>query len=148
MARILAIDYGDRHLGLALSDPLKITAQPYGSYTLKDNEDENKAFFRKLVEEKKVEEIVLGLPLRMNGSEGTRANLSRDFARWLEEVTGKKVVLWDERLTTKEANQKMKGFKGSFKEKKDREDQLAAVIILEAYLEKKRQNVQSDSKNN
>jgi len=148
MARILAIDYGDRHLGLALSDPLKITAQPYGSYILKDNEDENKAFFRKLVKEKKVEEIVLGLPLRMNGSEGTRAGLSRNFARWLEEITGKKVVLWDERLTTKEALKKLEGFKGSFKEKKDREDQLAAIIILEAYLEKKRQHVEPTSENN
>ena len=148
MPRILGIDYGDRHLGLALSDPLKITAQPYGSYILKDNEDENKAFFRKLVEEKKVEEIVLGLPLRMNGSEGTRAGLSRNFARWLEEITGKKVVLWDERLTTKEALKKLEGFKGSFKEKKDREDQLAAIIILEAYLEKKRQHVEPTSENN
>jgi putative Holliday junction resolvase len=148
MPRILGIDYGDRHLGLALSDPLKITAQPYGTYTLKDSEAENREFFRKLVEEKKVEEIVLGLPLRMNGSEGTRAGLSRNFARWLEEITGKKVVLWDERLTTKEALKKLEGFKGSFKEKKDREDQLAAIIILEAYLEKKRQHVEPTSENN
>ncbi|HEK86242.1 MAG: Holliday junction resolvase RuvX [Candidatus Saccharicenans sp.] len=148
MARILAIDYGDRHLGLALSDPLEITAQPFGSYRLLDDERKNRDFFKKLVEEKKVEEIVLGLPLRMNGTEGTRASLTRDFARWLEEVTGKKVVFWDERLTTKEANKKMKGLKGNLKEKKDREDQFAAVIILEAYLEKKRQNVESDSKTN
>jgi len=148
MPRILGIDYGDRHLGLALSDPLKITAQPYGTYTLKENEAENRDFFKKLIEEKKVEEIVLGLPLRMNGSEGTRAGLSRNFARWLEEITGKKVVLWDERLTTKEALKKLEGFKGSFKEKKDREDQLAAIIILEAYLEKKRQHVEPTSENN
>jgi len=53
MARILAIDYGDRHLGLALSDPLEITAQPYGTYTLKEAEPENRIFFKKLVEEKK-----------------------------------------------------------------------------------------------
>jgi putative Holliday junction resolvase len=148
MARILAIDYGDRHLGLALSDPLEITAQPYGSYTLKEAEAENRNFFKKLVEEKKIEEIVLGLPLRMDGSEGTRANLTRDFARWLEEVTGKKVILWDERLTTREALKKLEGFKGGFKEKKEKEDQLVAVIILEAYLEKKRHHAEPPSENN
>ncbi|MGB9835179.1 MAG: Holliday junction resolvase RuvX [Candidatus Saccharicenans sp.] len=142
MARILAIDYGDRHLGLALSDPLQITAQPFGSYTLKEKPEENARFFKNLVEEKKVEEIVLGLPLRMDGTEGSRADLSREFARWLEEVTGKKVILWDERLTTKEALKKMDGFKGNFKEKKKREDELAAVIILEAYLEKKRHDAE------
>lgn len=145
MARILAIDYGDRHLGLALSDPLGITAQPFGSYTLKDDQNENALFFRKLVEEKKVEEIVLGLPLRMNGTEGSRAEISREFARWLEEVTGKKVILWDERLTTREALKKLEGFKGTFKDRKKREDELAAVIILEAYLEKKRQDAEPDS---
>ncbi|MBC7362087.1 MAG: Holliday junction resolvase RuvX [Candidatus Aminicenantes bacterium] len=148
MARILAIDYGDRHLGLALSDPLEITAQPYGTYTLKENEAENRDFFKKLIEEKKVEEIVLGLPLRLDGSEGTRADRTRDFARWLEEVTGKKIILWDERLTTKEALRQLEGFKGGYKEKKDWEDQLAAVIILEAYLEKKRQHVEPSSENN
>lgn len=144
MGRILAIDYGDRHMGLALSDPLGITAQPFGSYTLKENMEENAEFFKKLVEEKKVKEIVLGLPLRMDGTEGSRAELSREFARWLEQVTGKKVVLWDERWTTREALKKMEGFKGTFKDKKKREDELAAVIILEAYLEKKRHDAEPD----
>jgi putative Holliday junction resolvase len=143
MARILAIDYGDRHLGLALSDPLQITAQPFCHYTLKENPEENAEFFQKLVQEKQIEEIVVGFPLRMDGSEGSRADLSREFAGWLEKVTGKKVVLWDERLTTREALKKMEGFKGSFKEKKQREDQIAAVIILEAYLEKKRHDAGS-----
>jgi len=140
MGRILAIDYGDRHLGLALSDPLEITAQPFGNYTLKEKPTENAEFFKNLVQEKKIEEIVVSFPLRMDGTEGSRADLSRGFARWLGEVTGKKIILWDERLTTKEAIKKMEGFKGTFKEKKQKEDQIAAVIILEAYLEKKRQD--------
>ncbi|MBC7364878.1 MAG: Holliday junction resolvase RuvX [Candidatus Aminicenantes bacterium] len=138
MSRVLGIDYGDRHLGLALSDPLQITAQPFGHYTLKEDQAENAEFFQRLVQEKQIEEIVVGFPLRMDGSEGSRADLSREFASWLEKITGKKVILWDERLTTREALKKMEGFKGSFKEKKHREDQIAAVIILEAYLEKKR----------
>ncbi|MDI6845720.1 MAG: Holliday junction resolvase RuvX [Candidatus Saccharicenans sp.] len=138
MGRILAIDYGDRHLGLALSDPLHITAQPFGNYTLKEDEAENMAFFQRLVEEKQVEEIVIGWPLRLDGSEGRRAEITREFASWLEKVTGRPVTLWDERLTTLQALKKLEGFSGSFREKKNREDQLAAVIILEAYLEKKR----------
>lgn len=138
MPRILAIDYGDSQLGLALSDPLKITAQPFGTYRLKKNDAENREFFRNLVKEKEVEEIVLGFPLRMDGSQGRRAELTRKFACWLEEATKVKVRLWDERLTTRQALKRLEGFKGSIKEKKQKEDQLAAAIILEAYLEKKR----------
>ncbi len=148
MGRILAIDYGDRHLGLALSDPLQVTAQPFGTYILKDNEEENRAFFQKLVVEKNIEEIVLSWPLRMDGSEGRRAEVTREFATWLEKATRLKVIFWDERLTTQQAQRKLEGFKGSFKEKKQREDQLAAVIILEAYLEKKRQNANDNPENN
>ncbi|MDD8020731.1 MAG: Holliday junction resolvase RuvX [Acidobacteriota bacterium] len=147
MARILAIDYGDRHLGLAVSDPLEITAQPYGTYTLKASEQKNRRFFSDLVKEKKIEEIIIGLPLRMDGSEGSRAGISKDFARWLEEVTGKRVILWDERLTTKEALKRLASFKGNFREKKEKEDELAAVIILEAYLEKKRYYADCTEKN-
>ncbi|HRD01866.1 MAG TPA: Holliday junction resolvase RuvX [Candidatus Saccharicenans sp.] len=147
MARILAIDYGDRHLGLALSDPLEITAQPFGTYTLKTSEQENGQFFSNLVKEKNIEEIILGLPIRMDGSEGSRAELTRKFASWLEAVTGKKVILWDERLTTKEALKRLDSFKGNFREKKEKEDELAAVIILETYLEKKRYDAYHSEKN-
>lgn len=138
MGRILAIDYGDRHLGLALSDPLQITAQPFGTYTLKDDQAADLAFFQKLVEEQDVEEIVLSWPLRMDGSPGRRTEVTREFAVQLETATGRKVIFWDERLTTQQAQRKLEGFKGNYREKKRREDQLAAVIILEAYLEKKR----------
>ncbi len=138
MSRILAIDYGDSQLGLALSDPLQITAQAFGIYRLKENEFENRDFFLSLVKEKAIEEIVLGFPLRMDGSQGHRAELTKKFARWLEEATQIKVVLWDERLTTHQALKRLEGFKGSFKEKKQKEDQQAAAIILETYLEKKR----------
>ncbi len=145
MTRILGIDYGDRHLGLALSDPLQITAQPLGTYTLKSEETENQKYFRRLVEEKQVEEIVVGFPLRLDGTEGTRAELTRNFAAWLAKATGKKVILWDERWTTRQALRNLQGFKGNFKKKKQAEDQMAAVIILEAYLEKKRQQSENES---
>jgi putative Holliday junction resolvase len=136
--RVLGIDYGDRHVGLALSDPLLITAQPLGSYELTGRDDEDLAYFRGLVERHEVSEIVLGNPLRMDGSSGTRAELTRAFAAWLEKAAGRPVVLLDERLTTQQALKTLDDVKLRGKKKKDWEDRLAAVIILSTYLERKR----------
>jgi putative Holliday junction resolvase len=69
--RVLGIDYGDRHVGLALSDPLQVTAQPFGTYTLTGREKEDRKFFQDLVARHDVQEIVIGDPLRMDGSSGT-----------------------------------------------------------------------------
>jgi putative Holliday junction resolvase len=135
--RILGIDYGDRHIGLALSDPLLITAQPFGSYELTGREKVDRQYFQDLVARHDVVEIVLGNPLRMDGSSGTRTEKTRAFAAWLEKAVGKPVVLVDERLTTRQAlktlDDKLRG-----KKKKDWEDRIAAVIILSTYLEQKR----------
>lgn len=135
--RILGIDYGDRHIGLALSDPLLITAQPFGSYELTGRENVDRRYFQDLVARHDVVEIVLGNPLRMDGSSGTRTEKTRAFAAWLEKAVGKPVVLLDERLTTRQAlktlDDKLRG-----KKKKDWEDRIAAVIILSTYLEQKR----------
>jgi putative Holliday junction resolvase len=136
--RVLGIDYGDRHVGLALSDPLLITAQPLGSYELTGRDDEDLAYFRGLVERHEVSEIVLGNPLRMDGSSGTRAELTRAFAAWLEKAAGRPVVLLDERLTTQQALKILDGVKLRGKKKKGWEDRLAAVIILSTFLERKR----------
>lgn len=137
--RVLGIDHGDRHLGLALSDPLLITAQPLGAYTLSGNEAADRAYFRELVSRHEVEEVVVGFPLRMDGSEGSRVEKTRRFAAWLEKATGKRVVFMDERLTTQQAQGLMReGKKGPLRLKKKREDELAAVIILSTYLERKR----------
>ena len=136
--RILGIDYGDRHIGLALSDPLLITAQPLGSYELTGREDVDRAYFRDLVAKHDVAAIVLGNPLRMDGSSGTRAAKTRSFAAWLEKAAGKPVVLQDERLTTRQALKTLDDEKLRGKKKKDWEDRIAAVIILSTYLERKR----------
>ncbi len=135
--RILGIDYGDRHLGLALSDPLGITAQPLCTYTLQARDEDNKRWFRALVAERAIERIVVGNPLRMDGTEGTRAEKTRQFADWLRDAVGRPVELWDERLTTREAQQGLDGrLRG--RKRKAVEDQAAAVIILSAYLESRR----------
>jgi putative Holliday junction resolvase len=136
--RVLGIDYGDRHIGLALSDPLLITAQPVGSYTLTGRENVDRQFFRDLIVRQDVGEIVLGDPLRMDGTSGTRAEKTRVFAAWLEKAVGKPVVFLDERLTTKQALATIKGEKLRGRKKKDWEDRIAAVIILSTYLERKR----------
>jgi len=135
--RVLGIDYGDRHIGLALSDPLLITAQPLGTYA-PGRESDDGTFFRDLVARHDVGEIVLGDPLRMDGSSGTRAEKTRAFAAWLEKTVGRPVTLLDERLTTRQALKTLDDGKLRGRKKKEWEDQIAAVIILSTYLERKR----------
>lgn len=133
--RVLGIDHGDRHVGLALSDPLRITAQPLESYELTGRESVDRRFFIDLVARHDVGEIVVGDPLRMDGSSGTRAEKTRAFAAWLGKAVAKPIVFLDERLTTKQALAALKNEKLRGRKKKAREDQIAAVIILSTYLE-------------
>jgi putative holliday junction resolvase len=132
--RILGIDFGDVHVGLALSDPLELTAQPLGQYRLR-GEAEDKAYFGDLTRRQEVGQIVLGFPLRMDGSSGTRAEKTRAFAAWLEKATGLPVVLWDERLTTRQAIGIMHEQKIRTKAKRTVEHQISAALILQAYLD-------------
>ena len=136
--RILGIDYGDRHIGLAVSDPLGLTAQPLGTYDIRADDRENRRFFRDLAVKWDIKRIVLGYPLRMDGSAGTRAAKTETFAAWLRKTLELPVDLWDERLTTREALHLLAGRKLKGKTKKDVEDQVSAVIILAAYLESRR----------
>ena len=135
--RILGIDFGDVHVGLALSDPLELTAQPLGQYRLR-GEAENKAYFGDLIRRQEVGEIVIGFPLRMDGSSGTRAEKTRSFAAWLEKTSGLPVVLWDERLTTQQAIGIMREQKIRTKAKRTVEHQISAALILQAYLDSRR----------
>ena len=136
--RVLGIDYGDRHIGLALSDVLLVTAQPFGTYRLTGREKDDRKFFQELVSRQDVQEIVIGDPLRMDGSSGTRVEKTRQFAAWLGKAVGKPIVFIDERLTTQEALRLLQDRNLRGREKKEREDQIAAVIILSTYLESKR----------
>ena len=136
--RVLGIDFGDRTIGLALSDALRLTAQPFGTYRLEGREEDDRKFFRDLVARHDVGEIVVGLPLRMDGTPGTRAEKTRQFATWLERTVGLPVLFWDERLTTREAQSVLKEQNVRGAKKKAAEDQVSAVIILSAYLERKR----------
>ena len=133
--RIMGLDYGSRTVGVAVSDPLKITAQAVETITRKD---ENKlrrtcARIEELIDEYQVEKIVLGLPKHMNNDIGDRAEKSIEFGRMLERRTGLEVVMWDERLTTVERT--LIENKVRRENRKKYVDQIAAVFILQGYLD-------------
>jgi putative pre-16S rRNA nuclease len=132
--RFLGIDYGDRNVGLALSDPLELTAQPLGQYILR-GEPENKAYFCELVKRHGVDRVIIGFPLRMDGSSGTRARKTQEFADWIEKTCGLPVELWDERLTTQQALGIMQEQRVRPRVKKLVEHQISAALILQSYLD-------------
>ena len=131
--RVLAVDYGDARTGIAMSDLL---CSIVGSTTVIHSRNPEKTLVEidRLVNENGVSEIVMGLPKNMNGTEGPRAELCREFAQRLEEKTGLKVVLWDERRTTVEAHQILNDHNYHGKKRKNTVDAVAASLILEGYL--------------
>ena len=136
--RILGIDYGDRNIGLALSDVLRLTAQPLDTYRITGRDDEDRTYFKDLVLKHAISEIVLGLPLRMDGTAGTRVEKTRAFAAWLGGFIGVPIRYWDERLTTHQAQGLVNEQKVRQEAKKSVLNQIAAAIILQGYLDKKR----------
>ena len=134
--RILGLDYGSRTVGVALSDPLGVTAQPLLTIERKEENKLRKtlAKIESLVAEYQVEKIVLGLPRNMNYSIGERAEKTMEFARMLERRTGLTVVMWDERLTTVAAEKVLMESGVRRENRKEVIDQVAAALILEGYL--------------
>ena len=131
--RVLAVDYGDARTGIAVSDLL---CSIVGSTTVIHSRNQEKTIREivALVKEKEVGEIVVGLPRNMDGSEGPRAQLCREFATKLEQELGLKVALWDERRTTVEAHQILSDHNYHGKKRKNTVDAVAASLILEGYL--------------
>jgi putative Holliday junction resolvase len=132
--RILALDLGKKRIGLALSDPLGITAQ--GLPTLqRTNIREDLASLQNLVDQHQVTLLLMGHPLHMSGREGRQAVYTREFAGRLRERTGIEIKFWDERLTTVEAQRVLRQSGISIEKRARAVDQLAAVILLESYLD-------------
>ena len=133
MKRIMAIDYGDARTGIAISDLL---CSLVGSTTVIHSRVPEKtvAEICRLSRENQVEELVMGFPRNMDGTEGPRAELYRDFARQLEAASGLTVHLWDERRTTIEAHQILSDHNYHGKKRKNTVDAVAASLILEGYL--------------
>lgn len=139
MSRIMGLDFGSKTVGVAISDPLFITAQ--GKEIIR-RERENKlrqtmARIEELIEENEVSEIVLGCPKNMDGSEGERVEKTKAFKEDLERRTGLTVTLWDERLTTVAADKYMMEAGIRRENRKDYVDEIAAVFILQGYLDSK-----------
>jgi putative Holliday junction resolvase len=132
--RVLGIDFGDRNIGLALSDPLGLTSQPLLTYRLVSPEEDAR-FFRSLVEKHDIGEVVIGLPVRLDGSPGRRVEKTQDFGRWLEETVRLPVAYFDERLTTRQALHIMRDQKVRSRDRRAVENQISASLILEAYLQ-------------
>ena len=135
--RILGLDFGSKTVGVAVSDGLLLTAQ--GVETI-ERKDENKlrktcARIEELIAEYEITEIVLGLPKNMNNTIGERAEKSLAFKEMLERRTGLPVVMWDERLTTVAANRTLIEGGVRRENRKDYVDMLAAVYILQGYLD-------------
>ena len=131
------MDYGSRTVGVAISDPLRITAQAVETITRKDENKLRKTCARieALIQEYQAEKIVLGLPKHMNNDIGDRAEKSMEFGRMLERRTGLEVVMWDERLTTVEAERTLIENKVRREDRKKYIDKIAAVFILQGYLD-------------
>jgi putative Holliday junction resolvase len=132
--RILALDLGKRRIGLALSDELGLTAQGLGKLE-RTNLRQDLAKLARLAGERGVTLILIGNPLHMDGSEGQQSAWVRQFAERLQARSGLAVRLWDERLTTVEAERVLRQ-SGISRQKRGRVvDRLAAVILLESYLD-------------
>ena len=131
--RVLAIDYGDARTGIAVSDASGLSV---GQTTVihSYNAEKTAQEIARLVRETGAERLVMGFPRNMDGTEGPRAALYREFAKRVEETCGMSVVLWDERRTTVEAHQILSDCNYHGKKRKNTVDAVAASLILEGYL--------------
>ena len=133
MKRIMGIDYGDARTGVALSDLL---CSIVGSTTVIPSRNQEKALadIVRIAKEQEVGAIVVGLPRNMNGTEGPRADLCREFAQLLGQATGLEIIMWDERRTTVEAHNILSQHNYHGQKRKNTVDAVAASLILEGYL--------------
>ena len=131
--RIMAIDYGDARTGVAISD---LTGSIVGTTLVVPSYNREKTLvqLKELVEQHGVTELVMGFPKNMDGTEGPRAALYREFAGLLQEATGLEPVLWDERRTTVDAHRILSDNNRNGKKRKATVDAVAASLILEGYL--------------
>lgn len=144
--RVLGLDYGTKTVGVAVSDPLEITAQPLETIERKSAGKLRQTLARieAIIEEygaagqqEKIEKIVLGYPKSMNNTEGDRCEATVSFKNDLERRTGLEVVLWDERLTTVEAERILMDSGVRRENRKTYIDKMAAAVILQNYLDSK-----------
>ena len=134
--RVLGLDVGTKTIGLAVSDPLGITAQ--GLETLRrKNKRSDFQQLEKLIRDYEIGELVVGYPLGMSGTEGKQGERMRSFAEELRQRFGLPVHLWDERLTTAQANRALREMEMSLERRRRMVDRMAAVLILQSWMDQK-----------
>ena len=137
--RKMGVDYGDKRIGIALSDLLCIISSPHEVYQNRGEEDALK-HLDKIIKENDVDEVAFGLPLNMDGTEGERAKLHRAFGEKLENYSGVKVYFIDERLTSAEAEDILISSGVRREKRKELIDKIAAQIILQTFINLKKGN--------
>jgi putative Holliday junction resolvase len=142
--RILALDYGTKRIGVALSDELGWTAQPLETFERRTL-DRDVAHVVTLVASHDVKQVILGLPLQLDGREGPAVQAMREFAVKLESGLSVPLVLWDERMTTKAAEDLLIAADVSRKKRKGAVDRVAAALLLQSYLAAQSQPSHQDS---
>ncbi|HBF35788.1 MAG TPA: Holliday junction resolvase RuvX [Firmicutes bacterium] len=133
--RWLGLDLGERRIGLALSDPMELTAQPFSVWQRKGSLKQDLNYLSQVIQDYEVTGVVLGLPRNMNGSEGIMADKARDFGTALTNRCGISIEYWDERLSTVSAQRVLIEADMSRRERKGKIDQVAAGIILQNFLD-------------
>lgn len=136
MNRILAVDYGEKRIGLALSDPMQIISKPFKTLLFKSklNMVEN---LLEIIHEQNVGLVILGLPLGAEGQETKKTLETRKMGEFLQEQLPVPVILWDERFSTVEANRELKKMGYDYIKAREFVDAVAASMILRSYLENK-----------
>lgn len=137
----MGLDVGERTIGVAISDALGWTAQGITTIRRKDNVEEDIQALKKLIKEYEVSSIVIGLPKNMNGTLGPSAQRAQELAQIIEEETSLPIEMWDERLSTMAAQRTLLEGDVSRAKRKKVVDKMAAVFILQGYLDLKQKNI-------
>lgn len=133
-ARIAGIDYGTVRIGIALADLEVGIAGPYETYTRR-SKAKDAEYFQQLAKEERLTRLVVGLPVHLDGRESQKSREAKAFGQWLTELTGLPVDYFDERYSSAQAEEILEGAQLTKKRRQERIDQLAAQIMLTAYLE-------------
>lgn len=134
MGRIIGLDYGEKRIGIALADPLGITAQPFRTITGTSERDKIKQI-SSMVQDLNVQKIVIGFPLTLRGSKGKSAKRVEEFAKKLSCKVSAVIVYWDERFTSVQARRVLHQMNKKASRQKEKVDLIASVILLQSYLD-------------
>jgi len=136
--RILALDWGERRIGIAVSDETQLLASPLETLARRPGKRFPMPRFAALVEQHRPVGVVVGLPLEASGGEGESSRAARELAALVEQRTGLPTLLWDERMTTARALRAIREQDGSTRGRREQVDALAASVLLQHYLDTRR----------